>query len=404
MGGNIIFLMARKSIKTLLESSKPYVFLALINLFFFLIPLSCNFYTDNVKIENTAQKMASVASSLNGEQNTVALTIKSKTGYNHDTGSSYLGVDVGKYNGLFVNCLQLTNGLVADDLKFSYSGTNLDEISYVLSSSIFSNHQGKRGILFDQYQIYLYSSDANAAYGGYNNFCYITERTAKKIMTVDPELKSYDEVINKSLVVQYGEITHTWKIGNIILDKEEFYSQMSFIYGDFILAYTHLPGDLGRNVSLSAYFGSNTYLNINKMNSILPLKNAAYEVYRGNLKTIDSKSLDSIDSFLNGFTYSEALTAVYCFEVGATILLSALFSWLYMRKKEGLKLIPLLISPIGSLILAYTPFWIIYKTAKNIYFLSHVGVLGLIVTFVCVELFLLALNIYRRKKKSNGEV
>ncbi len=396
--------MASKSFIYFLKSSKPYVFLGLIYLFFFLVPLSCNFYTDNAQIECVAAQIATISSSVGEEKNVFAITLSSKEKAERDTGENNFRVSVADYNGLFTNSMQMTDGLVADSLTFSYSGAALSDIHYVMSSGAFTNHQGVRGILHDKYQIYLYSSDANAAYGGYNNFCYITERTAKKIMTVDPELKSYDEVINKSLVVQYGEITHTWKIGNIILDKEEFYSQMSFIYGDFILAYTHLPGDLGRNVSLSAYFGSNTYLNINKMNSILPLKNAAYEVYRGNLKTIDSKSLDSIDSFLNGFTYSEALTAVYCFEVGATILLSALFSWLYMRKKEGLKLIPLLISPIGSLILAYTPFWIIYKTAKNIYFLSHVGVLGLIVTFVCVELFLLALNIYRRKKKSNGEV
>ncbi len=398
MGGNIIFLMARKSIKTLLESSKPYVFLALINLFFFLIPLSCNFYTDNVKIENTAQKMASVASSLNGEQNTVALTIKSKTGYNHDTGSSYLGVDVGKYNGLFVNCLQLTNGLVADDLKFSYSGTNLEEISYVLSSGVFSNHQGKRGILFDQYQIYLYSSNANADYAGANNVCYVTERTAQKMMAANSELKNYDDVINKTLTVQYGEIAHTWKIGNIIMDKEEFYSQMSFIYGDFVLAYIHLPGDLGKNLSLSAYFGSNTYLNINKLSSLIPLENATYEIYRENLKSIDPKTLDEVDSFLNGFSYNKLLDAVYYAEIGIVVLGNTVLTGIFLKKRERLKLVPSMIAPIGSLIVAYVPFWIVYEVTKNVFCLSYMGVLGLLIVFVCSEVAVLAFNLSKRKK------
>ncbi len=387
------------SIKSLFSKSKPYLLLALINVVFFLIPLACNFYVDDVKIEDASQKIANVASSSGGEQNTVAVTLKSSNEGKTDSGSNVFGVDVAQYNGLFANCLQLTDGLLAYDLDFSYNGVSLNEVNYVLTSGSFSNHQGKRGTLFDKYQVYLYSTKANTNYDGANNFCYITERTAQKIMAADPEIADYDGVINKTLTVGYGDIVHTWKIGNIIMDKEEFYSQMSFIYGDFILAYIHLPGGLGKKVSLSAYFGSNTYLNMDKVSSLFSLDNPTYEIYRGNLGDCETKTLDEIDSFLNNFSYNKALTIVYYIEIGAVVLLNAFLSWLYFKKKTDLKLAPSLISGIGSLIVVYVPFWIAYKASRNIYCLSHMGVLGLMIVFACAEAFILLFNLYSRREE-----
>ncbi len=390
--------MTKKPLRTLLQSSKPYLLLALINLFFFLIPLSLNFYVDDVKVEDTAQKIANVASSTGLEKNSVAIRLRSPNAGESDSGGNRFGVSVNSYNGLFPNPLQLTDGLINEELSFSYGDLQLDEIGYTITSGIFSNHQGVRGRLFDQYEMYIYSDKSNTDYSGCNNFCYITERTARKIMEANPSLTSYDDVINTALTVKYKDITHKWKISNVIMDKESFYSQMSGIYGDFILAYTHLPGGLGHNVDLTAYFGSNTYLNINKMESLFSLDSPTYTVYRGNLGNADASTLDELDTFFNGFAYNETTKVLYYVEIGVAALLNSLCAWLFLRKRNALKLVPMLGGITGSLILAYVPFWAVYKATSNVHFLSHMGVLGLLVAYAVAILVTVFLWVLRKKE------
>ena len=382
----------------MLQASKPYLLLALINLFFFLIPLSLNFYVDDVKVEDTAQKIANVASSTGLEAHSVAINISSPSEGQDKSGINRFGVDVIKYNALYPNPLQLTDGVVADALDFSFNGVQIDNIAYAMTSGIFSNHQGVRGILHDKYQMYLYSSEPNTDFRGFSNFCYITERTAKKIMGADPTLKSYDEIINKKLTVGYAGASYSWKISNILMDKEGFYAQMSSIYGDFILAYAYLPGDLSKNVDLTAYFSSNTFLNIDKMESLFSLDSPTYTVYRGNLGNVDASTLDELDSFFNGFTYSETTKILYYVEIGVVALLNSLCAWLFLRKNKALKLVPMLGGITGSLIVAYVPFWAVYKATSNVHFLSHMGVLGLLVAYAVAILMTVFLWLLRKKE------
>ncbi len=363
------------------------------------MPLVSNSYVDSTKIEIVSQKIADLASQTGKEQNSVAVTLKSPEVGKNESGSNRFGVDVLNYNGLFANSMQMTDGVLADGLTFSYEGFNLPCVNYVLTSGAFSNHQGKRGTLFDKYQVYLYSDKSNTNYSGYDNFCYVTERTAKEMMANDPSIQSYDDVINKTMTVRYGEISHSWKISNIIMDKEEFYGQMSNIYGDFIMAYVHLPGDLGKNVCLSAYFGTNTYLNMNKMTSLFSLDNPTYEVYRGNLGNSNGSTIDEIESFLNNYSENKILTYVYYGEIAALAIINSLCAWLYLRKKSNLKLIPLLGSVAGALIVGYLPFWIAYKATGSVALLSHMGVLGMMLVFAISAVFTLATYLGRRKEK-----
>ncbi len=373
------------SLKSIFTKGKPYIIFALINLVFFMVPLACNFYVDDTKIEAVAQKIADVAKETGKEDNSVAVTIKSPAESKINASENFFGVDVSKYNGLFVNPLQLSDGILLNDVTFSYNGIDLNGIRYALSSGNWGYHQGVRGTLQDKYQIYLYKADSNANKHGCDNFCYITERTAAKMMASNSSLQNYDDLINEVLTVRYENVEYTWSIGNIILDKEEFYDQMSNIYGDFILAYVCLPGNLGKNVCLSAYFGSNTYLNINKMSSLHSLENPTYEIYRDNLESSEITVLDEIDSFLNGFHKKQALTVVYYIEIGVLAAIGALCAWLYLKRKSTLKFSFLLVSLILSLGLAYAPFWAAYSATRNIIFLSNAGVIGTIIVFVALS-------------------
>ncbi len=382
-----------------MSSCRSYALFGLLNVIFFVAPLSCNFYAKDVKLEAVAQKISDAANQISETSNSLAVTVSNSKSNEQTTGANNFGISVSTYNGLYeYNSLQLSDGVLTDDLSFFYGDQELNQINYVLTSDYFSNHQGLRGILFDKYELYLYRSAPNTSFlGTYDNFCYITERTAKLILASNPNLKSYDDIISTTLNVKYGDTLSVWKIGNIVLEQEETYEQLSNIYNDFLLAYKYLPDPICKQIKLSAYFGTNTYFNIEKIGSISKLEGAFLEIYRKNLGGLDQTFLDGMETELNELGKIGYLNVMFYFEVAFVVFLEALFNFWYLKKHDAMKLLPLLGWLTGSLIVTYVPFWLVYKATANVYFLSNLGVLGLLIAFFASALTTIAFRCYQKR-------
>lgn len=371
----------------------------LLNLIFFIVPLSCNFYAKDVKLEATALKMTKLLNQTGERQNVLAVTAKNGKSNKVESGVNTLGVSVSSYNDLYEhNSLQMTDGVLTDDLTFLYNDEELQGIKYALTTDYFSSHQGLRGTIFDKYDLYLYSANSNASFfGAYDNLCYITERTAKSILANNSLLKTYDDIINTTLSVKYGETTSVWKIGNIVLDQEETYEQLTCVYQDFILAYKLLPAPLSREVELCTYFDANTYFNINKITTLSKFNDVFFQVYKENFDDSSQAALNEIEegmNALNGFRYFDIF---FYLELGLVICLETFFCFVFLKKHESLKLWFLLSGVVVSLIIAYVPFWAVYKLTGNVYALSHLGVLGLLIVFAASILTVVAIHIYRKR-------
>jgi hypothetical protein len=402
--------MARKSFKEVWKSSWPYLLFAIANIAFFCVPLAWNSYVSEVKKEDIANKIADVAKGTGYDGSSFAVTMTCDEPSENEAANRF-GIEVLTYNNQYasINALQLSGGLITDDkLSFSYNGLELDQIHYSLVSGIFSNHESTvGGTLYDYYQIWLYSKDPNTDYAGCSNFCYITDITADKMMAANPDLKTYDDVINQKLTVTCAGKEYTWKISNVFINRREVYKGLTGIYGDFICSYIHLPKEnqVNKRMDTAVYFSSNAYLNIRTINKISNIEKAKFKIYRGNLGFANQDTLDEIESYLNTLPYYSSNVWWYCAEVISVSLLCNLFCAFYLFRLKDLKMVYCFASIAAALVVAYSIFWIIYKATSSIFYLSYYGVLGMLL--VCLAsmttTFLVKFEPKKRKKEKKNE-
>ncbi len=378
-----------------------YMLFIIMNCFFFLIPLSYNSYTSDTKMEYIANEMANIATKL-GDNNLFAVTIPSSEESAETTSSNNLGVSVTAQNNLMytVNPFQLSNGFLNNALSFSFNGIDYPYINYVLSSGAYSNHYDKGKIILDTYYLELYKKDSNSNYNGTSNFCYISQKYADQILKDNPNYQSYDDIIDQRLNIAYNNETFEWKISNVILNHGQYYNGLVDIYDDFVLAYKWVPKPFCNNVTLSAYFGGNTYANIRAMKFLSNIDKSSFKVYRKNLSQFDSKTLDTIENYLNTLPTYKNNTKMYYLEIAiiGICLITATFFFTKAMKKE-LNLIKLMVSSTISLVIIYSIFWLLYKISKNVTYLSNIGVLGLIVLYAISLLTLLVIAIINNIKE-----
>ena len=122
----------------------------------------------------------------------------------------------------------------------------------IILSNIFSNHENPNGeIVHDIFELKLMYGQSNTSFVNvYDNFCYITLNQADELLH-KYNLQTYDELINKTLVISTNDGTLLeWKIANIIIDggDNEYYQKL---YGDYVLAYyfTDRIGDTFGNLN-----------------------------------------------------------------------------------------------------------------------------------------------------------
>lgn len=385
----------------------PYILFSLINIFFLTIPLAINKYTTKTQQEYYANEISQIVKDQGTENNTFAVTMLST---NKEEGKVYnfnaLNIAPNTYNNamFYVNPFQLSNGIYTKpyDIKFLYDGKECENINYMLTSGMYSNHEHRDRHVFDYYYLSLWSDDANTNFTHFDNFCYISKITADKIMESHPEYKSYDDIINKSLTVTYNEQTFSWKISNVVTDYYLFYDGLIKTYEDFILPYSNgVAKNLKIDVELTAYFDLNAFTNMQTMKYLSNYESSKFVIYRDNLTNVDSSRLDKIETYLNTLPSFKSNDYIFYFEVmGCSLLLLACIFFLFKAFKP-LKIMPLSFCFLGSMITVYSIFWIIYKATNNVLYLSHIGVFGYLI--VLAFSFVATASIYFIQKHQNHE-
>lgn len=363
----------------------PYILFSLVNVLFLTIPLAVNNYTTKTQQEYYANEIAKIVQEQKTENNTFAVTMLCT---NKEEGKVYpsnaLNIAPNTYNNsmFYIDPFHLSNGIYTkpNKIQFFFEDEEYSKINYMLTSGIYSNHEHRNRHVFNYYYLGLWSKDSNTTFDGFNNFCYISKNHADAILESHSEYTSYDDIINKGLTVKYNDQIFSWKISNIVTDYYLFYDGLVKVYGDFILPYSNgVARNLKIDSELTAYFGGNTFTNIQLMKYLSNYEHSKFSIYRDNLTNVNSDKLDEIETYLNTLPTFKSNDYIFYFEVmGCSFLLIGCIFFL-LKIFKPLKILPLSLCYLGSILTVYSIFWIIYKATNNILYLSYIGVLGYLI-------------------------
>lgn len=378
--------MLKKRIKLFLCSLKWKHFFCLTPLFaIFVLTFFYNSYNYNSILEQVSSNIANVSLNntttkslnVNFELNKENATIDDLSNL-IDISNSFRKNNVSKY---FYNSRIVYN---ANKTQFNFINFNINPT--IIVSNIFSNHKNDLGeTVMDYYELKLMFETSNIRYDGYDNFCYITKNLADYLLMYNPNLTTYESLINFGLTVVSNNDTYVWKIANIILEggDNEFYSD---IYGDYVVSFTKLKNY--DNPSLSFDFASSIkknmdYLKFFKQNFSLD----NYTIYiNNNIANSDYLANDVLDGIKNIYITKDNSLLFVIFNI--VIVFISLFAFIFSSYRTKINLLLSLFYYLLLYFVSYTIFQVMYLIdPKNILYFSSGAIYTTLVSLLLISIY-----------------
>lgn len=255
--------------------------------------------------------------------------------------------------------------------------------------------------MHETYPIELMFEGYTNRMGSDYSFIYLSQSQAdalilknKGIEKDDITLSDYEALIKTSTIIRINGVDYSYTIGNIYLETNYFYEALHECMGDFLMGYNFYPEGLQKQ----AMFFMNTYEFQNKTHLQYSLKqyNQAYYSYKIAKENIsdnfdENKALTflKIDNVKAFFSYFLLITSVFGF----------LASCYFIYRAKLLKQKANYIYFVGSPMIAYLLFYLIFKCCNSIYFFSPFSteaMLYLMIVLVVLSLISSFIDFWKR--------